>query len=132
MADILDQIRSAFDGEDTPKKNLALRKAHDEIELLRVALVRYGDRLRMSIVEPTALQQVIDAAFERTPSPQPNVAVDTDLIERVENCVLFSTPAEYAGLADHAAFEAGQDNAIANVVKMLRAALATTEGQDNG
>ncbi|THV13765.1 hypothetical protein [Rhizobium rhizophilum] len=71
MADILDQIRSAFDGEDTPRKNLALRKAHDEIELLRVALVRYGDRLRMSTVEPMALQQAIDAAFESTPSPQP-------------------------------------------------------------
>lgn len=70
MADILDQIRSAFDGEDIPRKNLALRKAHDEIELLRVALVCYGDRLRMSIVEPMALQQVIDAAFERTPAPQ--------------------------------------------------------------
>lgn len=69
MPDILDQIRSAFDGEDTPKKNLALRKANDEIELLRVALVRYGDRLRMSTVEPMALQQVIDAAFERTPPP---------------------------------------------------------------
>lgn len=70
MTDILDQIRAAFDGEDGPRKNLALRKAHDEIELLRVALVRYGDRLRMSTVEPMALQQVIDAAFERTPSPQ--------------------------------------------------------------
>ena len=74
MADVLDQIRSAFDSEDTPKKNLALRKAHDEIELLRVALVRYGDRLRMSTVEPMALQQVIDAAFERTPPPATNVA----------------------------------------------------------
>ncbi len=68
----------------------------------------------------------------RTPPPSSHVAVEADLIERVENCVLFSTPAEYAGLADHAAFEAGQDNAIASVVKMLRAALATTEGKDNG
>ncbi len=66
MTDVLDQIRSAFDGEDTPRKNLALRKAHDEIELLRVALVRYGDKTRMGTVEPMALQQVIDAAFERT------------------------------------------------------------------
>ena len=75
MTDILVQIRSAFDGEDAPKKNLALRKAHDEIELLRVALVRYGDRLRMSTVEPMALQQTIDAAFERTPPPQTRAAV---------------------------------------------------------
>lgn len=70
----------------------------------------------------------IRAMKSQSPPPQSNVVVEADLIERVENCVLFSTPAEYAGLADHAAFEAGQDNAIANVVKMLRAALATTEG----
>lgn len=54
-----------------------------------------------------------------------------DLIERVENCVLFSTPAEYVGLADHAAFEAGQDNAIANVVKMLSALTVSREIADD-
>lgn len=44
------------------------------------------------------------------------------VIKRVETCVLDSNAGEYAGLADHAAFEAGQDNAVVNVVTMLRAA----------
>lgn len=54
------------------------------------------------------------------PAPQPHVLPDW-LIERVQNCVLSSNITEFAGLADHAAFEAGQDNAVANIVKMLRA-----------
>lgn len=68
--------------------------------------------------EPEGLSDYLAALTKEA-----GVGVEMDLIERIENCVLFSTPAEYAGLADHAAFEAGQDNAIANVVKMLRAAL---------
>lgn len=46
--------------------------------------------------------------------------IGPELIEAVETCVLFSTPGEYRGLADHAAFEAGQDNAVRTVVKLLR------------
>ncbi|MBA4797060.1 MAG: hypothetical protein H2043_06630 [Rhizobiales bacterium] len=53
---------------------LAVQKLTVERDLLRLAVVRYGDRLRMSTVEPMALQQAIDDAFENvdpTPSPQP-------------------------------------------------------------
>jgi hypothetical protein len=31
---ILDQLRAAFDGDDVPRKNVALRRAHDEISRL--------------------------------------------------------------------------------------------------
>lgn len=53
-------------------------------------------------------------------------------VEMVENCVLFSTPGEYAGLADHAAFEAGQDNAIRTVVKLLRDNLPAAPAKQEG
>lgn len=33
-----DYIREAFDGDDVPKKNIALRKVHDEIQRLRAEL----------------------------------------------------------------------------------------------
>lgn len=36
----------------------------DEIERLRIALVRFGDRSKMATVEPIELQQTIDRAFE--------------------------------------------------------------------
>lgn len=38
-----------------------------ERDLLRLAIVRYGDRSRMGAVEPRELQQVIDDAFETLP-----------------------------------------------------------------
>lgn len=41
-----------------------LREAAEEIHLLRAAVVRFGDRARMATVEPSALQQAIDRAFE--------------------------------------------------------------------
>jgi hypothetical protein len=34
------EIRTAFDGDDVPKKNVALRWAYDEIERLRADLVQ--------------------------------------------------------------------------------------------
>jgi chromosome segregation ATPase len=37
MTDILDQLRAAFDNDSVPRKNIALRKAHDEIERLTEA-----------------------------------------------------------------------------------------------
>jgi hypothetical protein len=45
MSDILDQLRAAFDGDDIPRKNIALRKAHDEIKRLH-AEVEQGARWR--------------------------------------------------------------------------------------
>jgi hypothetical protein len=35
---ILDSIKAAFDGKSVPRKNIALRKAHDEIARLQQAL----------------------------------------------------------------------------------------------
>lgn len=46
------------------------------------------------------------------------------VIEMIEDCVLFSSPAEYVGLADWACFEAGQDNAVKTIVSLLRDSLA--------
>lgn len=56
---------------------LAISRLTLERDLLRLAVVRFGDRLRMSTVEPMALQQVIDDAFqnvEQSHAPQPNAA----------------------------------------------------------
>ena len=39
-----DYIRKAFDGDDVPKKNIALRKAHDEIDHLRATNARLHKR----------------------------------------------------------------------------------------
>jgi len=150
MADVLDQIRLAFDGDDTPKKNLALRKAHDEIELLRVALVRYGDRIRMSTVEPMAIQQVIDAAFQRTPSPQTNVRVKPlewgdnvahspvghyrvqrldDKWEPLHNGQ-YMLPRVHGVVQAFDTLEAAKAAAHADYERRIRAALATTEGSE--
>ena len=38
MTDILDTLRAAFDGDCVPNKNIALRKAHDEITELNAKL----------------------------------------------------------------------------------------------
>jgi len=46
------------------------RMQGNEIRLLRIAIVRYGDHSRMGTVEPMELQQVIDDAFEKTPTPK--------------------------------------------------------------
>ncbi len=62
------------------------------------------------------VRTLIDALSEKDSS------VPDWVIKRVETCALDSNAGEYAGLADHAAFEAGQDNAVVNVVTMLRAA----------
>lgn len=43
---ISEQLRAAFDHADVAPKNIALRKAHDEIERLRAALVEHNDMLR--------------------------------------------------------------------------------------
>jgi hypothetical protein len=64
------------------------------------------------------VRTLIEATWQRGTSHRPQ-KVPAWIIERVRNCVLFADVADYAGLADHAAFEAGQDNAVANVVKML-------------
>lgn len=45
----------------------AMRNAAQEIDLLRTAVVRYGDKARMSNAEPMELQQAIDRAFENQP-----------------------------------------------------------------
>lgn len=43
---MLDKIRAAFDGDDVPRKNIALRKAADRIEELETALRRARDDLQ--------------------------------------------------------------------------------------
>jgi len=42
-------------------------EAADEIGRLRLAIVRFGDRVKMANVEPMDLQQTIDRAFEARP-----------------------------------------------------------------
>lgn len=57
-----------------------VEKLTAERDLLRLAVVRYGDRLRMSTVEPMALQQAIDEAFEKVdvdPAPEREPAGDS-------------------------------------------------------
>ena len=48
---------------NSPNASLLYRKARIEIEFLRMAVMRYGDRSRMATVEPMGLQQVIDRTF---------------------------------------------------------------------
>lgn len=43
MTTIQERLRDAFDGDDMPKKNLALRAAHDRIDALEKALRRLNN-----------------------------------------------------------------------------------------
>jgi hypothetical protein len=52
-------------------------------------------------------------------------------IEQVRDCVLSSPLTEYLGLADHAAFDAGQDNAIATVIKVLTSFKSTSKSEQH-
>lgn len=67
MADILDRLRNPPFGTETSERHL-MTDAAKEIELLRIAVVKYGDRSRMATVEPMSVQQAIDRAFEFTPT----------------------------------------------------------------
>lgn len=62
------------------------------------------------------ISEAMGMAFHAQREPE---TVPTWVIERVRNCLLTSHIGEYAGLADHAAFEAGQDNAHATVMEIL-------------
>lgn len=73
MADIIDHLLSGVDNVEVGDSSIELggvvftmREAALEIALLRVALVRYGEAFRMGTVEPQALQQAIDRAYENT------------------------------------------------------------------
>lgn len=46
--------------------NFETIQLREEVRLLRQAVVRYGDKSRMGTVEPMALQQAVDRAFEFT------------------------------------------------------------------
>lgn len=52
-----------------------------ERDLLRQAIVRYGDRSRMGTVEPQELQQAIDDAFEAVPAEQTRFSIARSMIE---------------------------------------------------
>jgi hypothetical protein len=52
-----------------------------ERDLLRQAIVRYGDRGRMGTVEPQELQQAIDDAFEAAPAGQTRFSIARSMIE---------------------------------------------------
>jgi hypothetical protein len=52
-----------------------------ERDLLRQAIVRYGDRSRMGTVEPQELQQAIDDAFEAVPAEQTRFSVARSMID---------------------------------------------------
>lgn len=41
-----------------------LNDAATEIEMLRKAVVKYGDRIRMATIHDMAMQQTVDRAFE--------------------------------------------------------------------
>jgi hypothetical protein len=54
--------------------------------------------------------------------------IDKDeLIDLVKHCPLFYSPFDCAGLADWAAFEAGQENAVAQIVELLEDIFSKTE-----
>lgn len=52
-----DYIRHAFDGDDVVKKNLALRKAHDEIERLRAENARIREAAAKALKTADGLDQ---------------------------------------------------------------------------
>ncbi|MEL6218300.1 MAG: hypothetical protein AAFR79_07515 [Pseudomonadota bacterium] len=64
MTDLPEQLR-AMAGPHVGALPVALHQAADEIDRLRMALVHYGDRARMSNA-PADMQQTIDAAFSAT------------------------------------------------------------------
>lgn len=55
-----DYIRHAFDGDDVVKKNLALRKAHDEIERLRAEVEAQARLNGMGAERELALQAKVE------------------------------------------------------------------------
>jgi hypothetical protein len=57
-------MRAAEDHVSSELSLHAGRMAKIEIEALRIAVVRYGNRSRMATVEPMSVQQAIDRAFE--------------------------------------------------------------------
>ncbi len=50
MSDILTRVRNAFDSGSVPEKNIALRKAYDEIEKLQ-RVARLADKLGRVVAE---------------------------------------------------------------------------------
>ncbi|NTF17981.1 hypothetical protein G6L37_06160 [Agrobacterium rubi] len=75
------------------------------------------------------IRTLIDATWQRgTPAPDNPAAEGVPLwiIERIRNCELEANIFDYIGLADHAAFSAGQDNAVCCVINMLLAARKET------
>ncbi|WP_319413918.1 hypothetical protein [uncultured Cohaesibacter sp.] len=61
IADCIDGAVASGQRDQLASENARLKKERD---LLRKAIVRYGDHSRMGTVEPMELQQAIDAAFE--------------------------------------------------------------------
>jgi hypothetical protein len=60
----IDFLRSAFAGDSVPEKNIALRKAHDEIERLRAGIAGARDSLERCF-EPTVPLRVLPSELER-------------------------------------------------------------------
>jgi hypothetical protein len=58
--DIADRVRSAFDGEDVARKNIALRQAHDHIARLRAALRHIESRTSDATAAYTAREALGD------------------------------------------------------------------------
>ncbi|MEP3669945.1 MAG: hypothetical protein ABJN42_24815 [Roseibium sp.] len=68
VADSIALDEALMQEANAPAICLGMTRARDqEISLLRQAIVRYGDKARMGTVEPMALQQAIDRAFEAQP-----------------------------------------------------------------
>lgn len=65
------------------------------------------------------VRTLIEATWQRGTVEQTD-SVPEWIIERVQYCELTASLPDYIGLADHAAFSAGQDNAIDNVLRMLK------------
>lgn len=98
-------------------------------------LCKLGNHMLWIAEKLTAYVSAPPAALAAAPAsviPEGRYSVPDWLVERVENCVLTSNIAAYAGLADWAAFEAGQDNAVENIVKMLRSLASAPKGGADG
>lgn len=82
----LENIQAAFFGDDVPRKNIALRKAHDEIQRLRQALTDVTRPLEY-------LRRHAEADGNKLSGMALSIANDLHFVKRIASNALESDPA---------------------------------------
>jgi hypothetical protein len=78
----IDFLRSAFAGDSVPEKNIALRKAHDEIERLRAGIAGARDSLERCFEPTVPLSKDASGGF---PPNRTSARASTSVLSAVPN-----------------------------------------------